>query len=511
MNFSDTITAYKNSKRLFKDGAMGHPVLFPELAKFDVSRRQFALKLKENALHDSWEEGLKIFNTIHAKLARTPCRPNWLIHEILDIQGGKDTLCNLRARLQFVDPDVRNVFDALNSQLDALSRLECSPLLEHLTRIFPSGEKTGSSLFILRDLRLWEEARRCLTNVLPAHDWEISKPSSLRNQQHADRLFLFGPVWCLRYRHEEYLLRAPASGQIHIVACAHEFTGDVSLSLLHESTNIKINGRRNLQPNEKPWDFEPIAQAQIGRFRLKGSGESKIWESGKKVKAVPFRLGGARGTYFATDSSVWVVTADFSGSSPVCTGVDKIPVDDLEPGGLILMTTSGGGDMIPLVADMILHHSRPIRELQLAWKTALLARIQTDGLDNTSLSLRALGAQMASPTNLKNWCNPRSIGMENLDTDLSAVLKLIGKEACYSDVLAGIEALRGAHQSAGRQLQAKLLKSLKGRDLSEVFRQGELEIRHGDGPAKTVFLVEERGQEDEIPEDWEGELRDIDE
>ena len=48
-------------------------------------------------------------------------------------------------------------------------------------------------------------------------------------------------------------------------------------------------------------------------------------------------------------------------------------------------------------------------------------------------------------------------------------------------------------------------------DLSEAFRQGELEIRHGDGPAKTVFLVEERGEEEEIPEEWEGELRDIDE
>jgi hypothetical protein len=511
MNFSDTINAYKNSQRLFKDGAMGHPVLFPELVKFDVSRRQLALKLKENALHDSWEEGLKIFNTIHAKLARTPCRPNWLIHEILDVQGGKDTLCNLKARLQFVDPDVRNVFDALNSHLDALSRLECSPLLEDLTRIFPSGERTGRSLFILRDLRLWEEARRCLTNVLPAHNWEILKPSSLRNQQHADRLFVFGPVWSLRYRHEEYLLRAPAAGQIHIIACAHEFTGDVSVSLLDEGKKLKINGRRHLQPCEKPWDFEPVARARIGHFRLKGSGEAKIWESGKKIKAVPFRLGGARGTYFATDSSVWVVTADSSGQRPVCTGVDKVPVDDLETGGLILMTTSGGGDMIPLVADIILPHSGPIRELQLAWKEALLARIEKDGLDNTSLTLRTLGAQKASPSNLKNWCNPRSIGMENLDTDLSAVLKLIGKEACYSDVLAGIEALRGAHQRAGRQLQAKLLKSLQGRDLSEVFRKGEFEIRHKDGPAKTIFIVEERGEEVEIPEEWEGELRDIDE
>ena len=101
--------------------------------------------------------------------------------------------------------------------------------------------------------------------------------------------------------------------------------------------------------------------------------------------------------------------------------------------------------------------------------------------------------------------------MENLDTDLSAVLKLIGMENRYNDVVAGIEALRGAHQSVGRQLQTKLRESLQGMDISEVFRQGELEIRDGEGPAKTVFLVEERGHEECIPEEWEGELRDIDE
>jgi hypothetical protein len=508
MNYTDTATAYENSERLIKEGVIGCPVVFPELAAFDEARRLLAHKIKNSEMHESWDNGLKIFNTIHAKIARTPCRPCWLIHEILETRGGKRIVQGLAERLPSVDDGLRVAFESLISHLTALSQIEKSPLLEPLEN---AKRLKGRSLFVLRDFRLWEEARTCLAEILKEYRWEIVKPSILRTQQHADRLFLFGPVWHLCYRCEEYLLRAPTSGKIHLVACAHEFTGDVNLSLIGESKKIRINGKKQAQPIEKPWDFEPITPAQRGRFLFKGSGESKIWESGKKVRAVPFRLGGARGTYFANDSSVWVVTADYSGLSPVCTGVDKIPVDDLEPGGMVLMTTSGGGDMIPLVADMILRHSSQIRELQLAWKTALLGKIEKEGINNTTSSLKALGAQKALPLNLKNWCNPRSIGMENLDTDLRAVLRLLGLEARHNDVVTGIEALRRAHQSAGRQLQTKLMESLKGMDLSEVFGKGELEIRHGDGPAKTVFLVEERGEEEEIPEEWEGELRDIDE
>jgi len=505
MNFINTITAYKNSERLIKHGAFGHPVIFPELAKYDNARRQLAIKITESALHPDWQEGLKIFNIIHAKLARTPCSPKWLIQEIRQTQAS--TFSKLNARVPNVESDVSKLYTELTDHLENLSRIQDSPLIEPLTKI---ADSRGKTLFVLRDKSLWEETRRHLANVMGAQRWEIVKPSSLRNQQHADQLFIFGPVWCLRYRQEEFLLRAPVAPRIHIIACAHEFTGDVKVSLLDEGNTIRVSGRNVGEPNEMPLDFETIAPIQCGRFRLKGSSESKFWESGKKVKAFPFRVGGSHGAYFAIDSSVWVVTADRSGSSPVCTGVDKVPVDDLEPGAMILMTTSSGGDMIPLVADIILERSRQVRELQLSWKVALRARVEEEGIETTSKNLVVLGAQKASHSNLKNWCNPRSIGMEKLDTDLHAVLKLIGMEDSYMDVFSGIEALRRAHQSAGKQLHTKLRESLLGRDLSEVLRHGELVIRQPGGPAKTVFLVEERGEEVEIPEEWEGELREID-
>lgn len=507
MSFADTIIAYENSERLIKGGVMGHPVAFPELAAFDDSRRLLVKIIKDSGMHESWDDGLKIFNTIHAKLARTPCRPSWLVEEMLTARGGSRILEGLKQRLASVDAGARTAFEDLCQHLDILARVEISPLLEGVRNL---RNLEGRNLFILRDFRLWEEVKNCLADVLNGYDWEIVKPSSLRSQQHADRLFVFGPPWYIGYRNEEYLLRAPAAGEVHLIGCKHEFSGDVTHSLLGPEKKIAIHNSNQATPNEVPWNFEPVSPVQRGRFHLKGSTESRIWESGKKVTAIPFRLGGSRGTYLGKESVAWVVTADCSGPSPICSGVVRIPVDELEPGGMVLMTTSGGGDMIPVVADMILPRSRQIRGLQMAWKTALLAQVERDGFHIISSRLKTLGAQKASMTNLKNWCNPRSIGMENLDTDLMAVLKLIGMEARYDDVVSGIVALRGAHQSAGAKLQKKLRESLLGSDLSEVFRQGHLEIKHGDGPAKTVFLIEERGDEADIPEEWEGELTEID-
>jgi len=489
-------------------GVTAYPVSFKALEKFNEARKKLTRLVQDNGMHEVWAEGLKLFGTIHAKIARTPCRPSWIAHEILHVRKGQSVIDKLSLRLQAVDRCISDTFLELQTSLGELTALHSNPLLGPVKDVKIDD---GVVLFVLRDLRLWEEARLCISSVVESHSWEIVKPSSLRNQRQGDCLFIFGPVWYLTHRREEYLLRAPAAGRVNLISCEHEFSGGVTYSYLHITETIPLRGDRPRSISESASDFEPIASDHRGVFRFKDFEVGRVWESGNNITAVPFKLGAGQGTYFANSSSVWVVSADCSGSCPVCSGVDKIPVDDLEAGSLLLMTTSGGGDMIPVVADMILPDSRRIRELQVSWKTSLVRQVEAQGLSETAAHLKSLGAQKASALNLKNWCNPRSIGMEHLDTDLLAVLKLTGLEARHTEIREAIELLRGAHQSAGAQLQKKLRESLLGMDLGEVFRRGRMEIKHGDGPAKTVFLVEERGMEAEIPEEWEGELRDIDE
>ena len=65
--------------------------------------------------------------------------------------------------------------------------------------------------------------------------------------------------------------------------------------------------------------------------------------------------------------------------------------------------------------------------------------------------------------------------------------------------------------SAGFQLQRKLRESLCGKDFTDILSKGWLEIRGDGGAALTVFQVEERGPVQEIPVEWEGDIRDVQE
>jgi hypothetical protein len=514
MNFPEFNEAHEKAQSVMEEGVTGHPVEFSQLALFDRARRHFAEGVKNNSMAPQWEEAAKLFNIIHAKLARTPCRPSWLLHELLDSRGGRGTLEKLSARIDSVDASISKSFRETMGYLETLSGIEKSPLVEEIEN---SLELDGTTLFVLRDMRLWEEANHCLTEAFGDGEWEIVRPSSLRTQRQTERLIIFGPTWYLEYRNEEYLLRSPVARDIHLVGCAHEFKGSVSCSLLGESQAIAItgkpmNGFQSLSADsEDHWNFEPFSPVQNGGFQLGGCGASKQWETGKKIVAIPFRLGGSHGTFLAKDSNVWVLTTDSKRSIPVCTGVEKIPVEDLEPGGLVLMTTSGGGDMIPVVADMRLKGSERIRSLQATWKGKLVAEIERQGLENVAYRLKSFGAKKATPGNIKNWCNPhpRSIAMGDLDADLPAVLRLVDMESDHAKVVSGIVALRKAHSKAGRQLLKRLRESLCNTNVSDVFRHGFMDAKDGNGPSMTIFLIERRGNEHEISEELEGQIINI--
>jgi hypothetical protein len=510
MTFSECCEAYSSSAKLLANGVIGHSVIFNELADFNSARLNLSKALKESSLQDHhWELARKLFAEIHAKIARSPYRPSWLISELLDRRGKAQIICQLRTRLPNVDPYIAKTYEHVLRKMDQLRLIEANPLCREIAKSCFSGGKT---LFVLEEMQFIEEAHSCLAEAVKNEEWEMVRPSSLRRVQCADRVVIFGPVWLLKCRGEEYLLRAPIIGDTHLLACRHEYGGEVKLSLLDDNTSLTVVGEKSHSDLRENESHEALPPRRESRFRLKGSSEIETWESGRKILAIPFRFGGGRGTFFSRESPVWIANAELINGIPLCSGVDMIDADSLEPGNLVLMTTSGGGDMIPVVADMILgDEAQKLRETQSRWKAALrMALYRTDAIE-VSAQLKRLGAQKASPSNIRNWCSPRSIGMESFDADLRALLQLIGMEVEYDNITDAIEKLRSAHTSAGFQLQRKLRASLHGKDFTGVFEKGWLEIRGDGGAAKTVFLVEERASEEEIPEEWEGDIRDVEE
>jgi hypothetical protein len=296
-----------------------------------------------------------------------------------------------------------------------------------------------------------------------------------------------------------------------LFACAHEFDGEINLSLLDDDRKITIKGAVKKSMSRDHEKFEPISPSDIGRFAPREDETRAILQSGETVEAISLRLGGGWGTYFQPSSWVWIAEADSEETPPLCAGVERITAEELEPDDLILLTTHGGGDMIPPIADQILPNSKSIRDRQFQWKRALVKRIADQGSDRVISDLEALGAQRATRVNLTNWCSPRLLGMSDFENDLRAVLKLVGMNNLFKVIGEGIKQLRAAHKSAGAQLQRKLRESLAGEPIGDVFEKGFQGFGEEGGAEKTVFLVEQKGVEESVPIEWEGVLFKIEE
>jgi hypothetical protein len=512
MRFSEKLVeccnSYKNSNLIFTEGIKNHLVEFSILSDFNKARLAFAKNVKSLALNEDWNQGSAVFNTLHAKIARTPCSPKWLLNHILNSENSKKFINQIEARILNVDPSIARNYKQIKISLDKLSKIDQNPLLSRMKDLISEGQR---SLIVLRDMSLIDEVHRCISEIWnDDKSWEILKPSSLRSHQNAQRLFIFGPAWHLSYRNEDFLLRAPAAPEIHLITCSHESGGEIASTALLSNSIIKTEILGDVNPKNSNIDieFEPFAPAGNHKFSIQQERDSNIWESGKLISAVPFKFASGNGCFLKTDSEVWTVSPDRTKNPPICSGVEKIPVEDLDTGDILLMPTAGGGDLIPAVADSILTNSPAIRELQQKWKSELLNCIGKSGLDNIVNKLKKYGSKTASPTNVKNWCNPRSIAMENLDVDLPAVLELVDMEHLYKEVVSGIAALRGAHQSAGSQLRKKLRESIVNMEINEIFQSGCMAVAHEGGPEVTLFLIEERGDGIEVPEDIVGEIRD---
>lgn len=511
MTFDECNDAYRDADAVLKQGIQARTIRFQELADFNDASKRFVRTVKHGTMHEDWDAAAKFFRIVHARLARTPCRPSWLIKHLCKNWRGDQVLQKIEQRIGSVDPSLRENCEELVHGLERMSRIDKNPLLDEILVTLSNPSRDGQKyLFVLREFGLLEEFQNCLRSFPDNIRYEIVRPSNLREIQRADRIYLFGPPWLLTHKKEEYLVRSPAAPEIFIVGCDHEFSGEILLSGLDEKPQISFAGRNITTASDDPFFFETLSFSPESRFLFKKSVESPLWESGRLVEAISFRFGNNSGTYFKTDSKVWSVLYGNAGGVPRCLDVEKVEAEELEQNHLILMKTHGGGDMIPSVADAILPRAKEIRRLQTVWKEALTREIKQHGISDVVERLQRCGASLASEINVRNWVNPRRLGMENLESDLKAVLILIRMESKYEMIKEGIQRLRSAHQSAGSQLQIRLRESVKGMDIRKVFSDGFMEVKLGDGPGISIYLVEERGNVEEIPEEWEGELQEID-
>jgi hypothetical protein len=321
------------------------------------------------------------------------------------------------------------------------------------------------------------------------------RPSELRRASPVDRLILFGPPWLFDYRGELFLFRSPVAGHVDLFVFRHDSRGQISASALQEQT-VTFNGVES-----KPFQTEHLKSESLLIFYPRSFVPRALYQSGYEqpnaqavyVQAWPVNLGGNKGTYLDSEGSVFALECEHEGERAVCRRVEHRDVEELELGDLIVLTTEGGGDLVRTLADEILgNRAHAFRHRQEEWKRRLRQRVDADGTPSVMAQLRTLGSVGANPVNLRNWMSDRNIGPNNLSADFNAILALVSLAESQIEYCEAIDAIRGAHKSAGFQLAGRLREALNGMDVRKAFVEGFLEVRtEQDGPAKTIFLVEQ--------------------
>ncbi len=513
MGFRNLKGIYSNSHRLIEDGVTIEYAESTLIMQFDNARKELAKKIEAYDLQDPWVDFFQLLSIYHASIARTPCSPIW-IYENTGIQTKLKALDSALSNQQkSVDPAVWKSLKNVIKTLNAVRTIQENPNAQVARKIINSFEADQDVIVAIKNRKLWEETQRAL-DCTQLKNVDIRLPAELRNHKSAQGLILFGPPGLLDYRNQGFLIRSPVAKRISVIMQNHENPGRIAHSLLQPDKMVTIKGDKpallvDFDPKYEPAVF--LAQKTI-KPRDSSSWQSEIdgFFPMDPVACLPVALGGNKGIYLKEDTSILVAQVKAKESEVLCVGVTKINPAELEQDMLLIRTTTGGGDQVRPYADLLLgKKSRHYRELLDGWKRALRKKVDDLEASLVASKLRHNGCSIATEQNVRNWCNSQTIAPHDLNETLLGILTYLRMERQHREISKSARLVRGAHQSAGVQLQKLVLNRLNGLNLRDSITDGFLEIRtEGEGPSKTVFLVERVGSTEEISENLVGILFD---
>jgi hypothetical protein len=498
MTLSEISKSHVNALKIFNDGITVWPVVSEEIRTLGVARQNLQKSVDRFQAAEPLKKFVSICSQLHARICRSPCRPSWLFEtfkpQLQELQP------RLKPALSAADQRLKLEYEIVIEKLAAVRKMKTNPLAEAVRQMLTLSEEASEKLIVvIRQQSLWPEVQAALDPANQRKNLLIMKPSELRRASPVDRLILFGPPWLFKFRGEEFLFSSPVAASIELFLFEHDSGGQLSTSAFGGQT-LLLKGiqSRPIQPEDL--QGEPLFMFKPRSFIPRASSvtiEEVPDEHAIFIQAWPVNLGGSHGTYLDPEGSAHVLEVTNDGERTICTGIGRRDIEDLEPGDLIVLTTEGGGDMIRPMADEILEeHAQAYRQLQDKWKRKLREQVDAEGMSTIVARLRNQGSPAANPPNVRTWMSPRNIGPDRLDTDFEAILAILGINEARDQYCEAIDSIRRAHKQAGFQLRDRLLSALKGMDVRKSFVDGFLEVRTAiNGPAKTIFLVEQINRE----------------
>jgi len=158
---------------------------------------------------------------------------------------------------------------------------------------------------------------------------------------------------------------------------------------------------------------------------------------------------------------------------------------------VVILRTSGGGDLIVPLADEILGtDAKRVRGLQHMWKAQLAKWVKGQGgLSRAAEELERMGSPRPHPQNLQNWLGERSLRPDDFN-DWRAVMSAASLEDKTLEIWQAMGKIGSAHRSAGRSLGQRLREMAERADLSQLLATGRQVFSELHGGSLTAFRVE---------------------
>jgi len=516
MTLSDVNDLHACSALVAAEGCESQAVDWPEVAELARAIRMFKEAVEVHDLHAYCDALLVQIESFHARVARSPFSPEVCFSLQPDLLAEISRVSDRSANF---DPAAKAAFDRVRESLSTVASLKTSVIAE-VARGLLENSRNSTAVAVVPNLpgrTSLEELRakeiRCAAEAMgvTAADSRVKllMPGELRDARCVDRLMIFGPLWKLRWKKLEFLVRSPLAPSIQIIYCKHENLGSEVVSLLDDKSLLRMNGVENesldsirgIQLASDEWG-ERLHRA---RTAYENSNQS---EDEQQVISIPVKYAGGKAEFLPAEHRVVVLRVH----DRKCMEVEKILPANLLEGDYVFRATGGtDSDITPAFADQILgQRAAELRQIQFSWKTALRKKISATGRGNTMGLLRQAGCAALTYTNVRNWQNPRNIAPEDLEHSLRAILKVVGMEPQYTKISRASRQLRKAHQIAGRRLHQLVYRRLKREDLTELCIRGWQEIRDSEhGPAKTAFRVLATEQDAPVSAHLTGQLFDV--
>jgi hypothetical protein len=362
-----------------------------------------------------------------------------------------------------------------------------APLLDAVLSVLPPAGTACAMLLPIPEYtgpverHLHESAERPDLAVLSRYD--------MANLDTTGRLIVVGPLYW--YERHEYVLTSPRAPETVILKWSWLREQQPQRAQLEGSRGGVALKMRPVPASSSGLSIDTgeervtIDWASVGR-ELSRSADTDAWD------VVPARAAVLAGRYAVLlpesgDRLVWLLDPQ----APPEHRVARVDVADLEPGHVILLRTSGGGDLIVPIADEILGRAAPeLRRLQRLWKSKLTSWARNHrSIRRAAAELGGRGCSTANTQNLRNWLGERSLRTES-HSDWRAMMDVIALSSQGEEIWHAMGRLHSAHIEAGRSMARRLRDVANTVPLDALHSVGAQAFTLPSGGSVTAFRVE---------------------